>query len=456
MKTLRGRAVLLLIILTGAVRAPLLVLLLVAGAATAQTPQPPTSTDLVNQLQAVLDRLRTSVFVAPIPDVAPIATPAELDAALAAGLPVITLSPTLVYPAALSLRSSVTLQVVDLRAGRMDLTTPLPSFRAGVTITGDGVRIIGAEVRQATPLRDLVVVTGSHVVLDRLRVLGDPIAGAKRCIAANGPDLTIARSYAEDCFAAYPGADSQAILAWDTPGPLLILDNYLSGGSETIMLGGGDPSSPANIPSDVTIRGNTITARPEWQALKVGVKSRLELKNARRVLIEDNVVEYVWGGHGQDGFLFSATVRNQDGGVPESTIEDVVVRRNVFRHGASAINLLATDAPRQPSQRMARVTFLANIFEDLDWVKYTGSSKLIQIGLGPIDLTIDQNTFVAVSKPSSTVYFYGTPPLTGFTLTNNTWSPSKYGIFGDGASTAIGKAWAQYVATGTQSGNATW
>ena len=105
---------------------------------------------------------------------------------------------------------------------------------------------------------------------------------------------------------------------------------------------------------------------------------------------------------------------------------------------------------------MARVTFLANTFEDLDWVKYTGSSKLIQIGLGPIDLTIDQNTFVAVAKPSSTVYFYGTPPLAGFTLTNNTWSPSKYGIFGDGASTAIGKAWAQYVATGTQSGNATW
>ena len=67
------------------------------------------------------------------------------------------------------------------------------------------------------------------------------------------------------------------------------------------------------MPPDITIVHNTITANPKWQHEPVNVKSRLELKNAKHVLIEDNEISQCWGGHGQDGYLLSMTVRNQYG-----------------------------------------------------------------------------------------------------------------------------------------------
>lgn len=420
--------------------------------------QTQTPADLVIQLQADLDRLKVALQPPP-PPVVVIATPQALDAALAAAKPgdVLTLSPALVYPYQLTLRAAVTLQAETLPAGRMDAATPLPSFLAGIVVPGDGVVLRGLQVQHPRGDVDLVTVTGSHVTLDRMRILGDPVRGAKRGIAANGADLSILRSYIDDCFSSYPGPDTQAILAWDTPGPILINDNFLRGGSETVMLGGADPSSEANIPSDVIIRNNTITSRPEWQQQLVGVKSRLELKAGRRVLIENNVVEYVWGGHGQDGFAISLTVRNQDGRAPYSTIEDIVIQHNTFQHAAGAINILATDN-QHPSQRLARVTFSANSFFDIDPKKYTGSPKLIQIGAGPLSLSLTGNTFDAAVNSTSTIYFYGAM-ADDLTVTLNTFPKTKYGVFGDGASTGfdavskLPKAWIKFVASGTFSGN---
>jgi len=38
----------------------------------------------------------------------------------------------------------------------------------------------------------------------------------------------------------------------------------LYGGSETIMIGGDDPSSDENIPHDIEISDNFISSREEW------------------------------------------------------------------------------------------------------------------------------------------------------------------------------------------------
>jgi len=211
-----------------------------------------------------------------------IATPAALDAALAAAVPgaVLTLSPTLVYTAPLTLRKAVTLQSV-VPVQRMDAVTPLPKFMAGLTISADDVTVIGVEVRNPNPLTDVLTFSGARVVLDRIRVLGDVSKGAKRGVAANGNGACIIkRSYIDDCFQASPGNDSQAIAAWDMAPGLLIEDCFLRGGSETILLGGSDPVSEARMPRNITVRGNWISAKPEWMGKPIGVKTRFEIKAA--------------------------------------------------------------------------------------------------------------------------------------------------------------------------------
>jgi len=387
---------------------------------------------------------------APTP-IAAIATPAALDAALATAAPgaILTLSPTLIYPSPLTLQQSVTLQTV-VPLARMDAVTPLPSFRGGLTITGDDVTVIGIEVRHTNPLTDIVTFSGARVTLDRVRILGDVTTGAKRGIAANGNGAcVIRRSYVDDCFQASPGNDSQAVIAWDMAPGLTIEDNFLRAGSETVLLGGADSSSLARMPTDVTIRGNTITARPEWMGRAIGVKTRIEVKAARRVLIERNVIEYCWK-QGQGGYLVSFTVRNQGGRAPWSTIEDVVFTDNDVAHGSGALNVLALD-DNQPSVRLSRVSIRGNRFSDLSPTAYGGgSNRMIQISGGSRELSIDANTFAGTGI-GSVVYFTGLQREEQLTITNNTWPRSTYGIFGSSAT--VGQAWAKFVVTGTLSGN---
>lgn len=405
-----------------------------------------------------------SVVTPPIVSIpAPIATPAALDAALATAAPgsVLTLSPDLIYPTPLTIKQSVTLQS-DVPLARMDRDRALPKLTAGLTITGDDVTLIGIDVRHTNPLTDIVVIKSARVTLDRVRVLGDPAKGAKRGIAANGNgDVKILRSYVDDCFATYPGSDSQAIFAADMFPGLVIEDNYLSAGSETILLGGMDSSSAERMPSDVTIRGNTITKNPAWQALAIGVKNTLEIKAGRRVTIEKNDISQSWGGHGQDGYAVMLTVRNQDGRAPWSTIEDVEIANNTVHHAAAAINVLGRDN-NHPSGTLTRVTIHDNTFTDLDPVKYAGSRRLILIDGGPDALSLTHNTFAGVNFTSA-VYFTGkTLAITNLAIVDNTFPKTTYRIFGGNVSApntaarfdpVLNSAWKFYVGSGTLSGN---
>lgn len=420
---------------------------------------------IVSLAQQIIDEARPPIPSAPTV----ITTPEQFDAALSlapAGA-TLTLATGFVYSAPLTLKQPITLQSETWAVGlgvRMTADAPAPVFQAGIKVTGDHVSLAGLEVRQTNPLVDIVVLSGGSPILDRCRILGDPVKGAKRGIAANGADMTIARCYIDDCFQSYPGNDSQAICAWDMGPGLSIEDNFLRGGSETILIGGADASSAERMPSAVTIRGNTITKRPEWQALPIGVKNTLELKAARDVLIEDNDISYAWGGHGQDGYLFLITVRNQDGRAPWSTVQNVVFRNNRLSHGAAAFNILGLDNIKEtgagkptpvgtvrPSVRASDLSITGNTVTDIDPKLYAGSNRLILIGAGPVNVTIDQNTF-AGQHLGSQVYFYGTPPVAGLMVTNNRWPGSTYGIKGDGQASGAA-TWAAYVSGGSLSGN---
>jgi hypothetical protein len=96
------------------------------------------------------------------------------------------------------------------------------------------------------------------------------------------------------------------------------------------------------VPSDIEIPGNHFRKPLSWRIEDPSyagtpwtVKNLLELKNARRVLIEGNLLEHSWG-MGQVGFAVLFTVRNDGSQAPWEVVEDVLFANNVVRHAAGA------------------------------------------------------------------------------------------------------------------------
>lgn len=391
-----------------------------------------------------------------------IKTADELDRAISLAVSgnALSLDPSLVYPAPLRLDKAISLQSTVPRTthsldplGRMKLDIPAPKFLRGMTL-GNGVSIYGLEAQDFSHQGATVVsIHGSHVWVDGNRILAEPSRGTKRGIAANGGgDVTIVGNHIGDFFGPFPGDDTQAICAWDMLPGLLIQNNYACGASEGIMIGGSDPSSEVRLPTSGIIRGNTITKRPEWQfRLKpIGVKTGIELKNAIDFIIEDNDITYSWGAHGQDGYLVTFTVRNQGNTAPYSTIRGIRFHKNRCSKGAAAINILGTD-DKNPSRVMQVVSITENEFTDLDpdlWTSVAskpGSRKMIQVDGSPEDLGIENNKFSGKGM-TSVIYFAG-GRCWQMDVDGNSWPKTKYGIFG--SNSTIGKAWGQYVETGT-------
>ena len=73
------------------------------------------------------------------------------------------------------------------------------------------------------------------------------------------------------------------------------------------MFGGADPAVPNLVPSNIEIRRNFLYKPREWFG-RATIKASIELKNARNVVIDGNVIE----SGGLVG-AFVLTVRNQGG-----------------------------------------------------------------------------------------------------------------------------------------------
>src|SRR5439155_24148511 len=82
----------------------------------------------------------------------------------------------------------------------------------------------------------------SDLTLDRLYIHGDRDRGQKRGVALNSARTTIRGCYIGDI--KIVGQDSQAIGAWNGPGPYIIEGNNLQAAGENIMVGGADPAIP--------------------------------------------------------------------------------------------------------------------------------------------------------------------------------------------------------------------
>ena len=267
-----------------------------------------------------------------------------------------------------------------------------------------------------------------ELVIDRCYVHGDPEKGQKRGIALNSASTTIIGSHISDIKAV--GQDAQAIAGWNGPGPYRIENNYLEGAAENFILGGSDPAIDGLVAQDVVFRGNHLAKPVEWRGQRWQVKNLFQLKNAKRVLVEGNLMEHTWKD-AQVGYAILLTPRNQDGRAPWVTIEDVTIRNNVIRHAGGGMQITGEDSNHR-SGSTSGVKIIGNLFYGLDSKRWGGTGAFVLIGGGPRDITIEHNT---ISQTGNIVMAYGgtkAEPRTvaSFVFRDNVIRHNTYGVHG--------------------------
>ena len=137
---------------------------------------------------------------------------------------------------------------------RLELLEIGPSAVAATTLVelGDGSNV-----------QNSAALVPHHLIVDRLYVHGDPLAGQKRAFGLNSGETAILNSYVAEIKGI--GQDSQAVAGWNGPGPYQIENNYLEAAGTAVLFGGDDPKVPNQLPSNITFRDNTVTRPLTWR-----------------------------------------------------------------------------------------------------------------------------------------------------------------------------------------------
>ena len=166
--------------------------------------------------------------------------------------------------------------------------------------------------------------------------------------------------------------------------------------------------------------GSPATSGTKWV-----VKNTFELKNARRVTVDGNLLENCWAAE-QDGYA------SADASIAKGSLDprqDVTFTNNIVRHVPGVVNIAGFD-DSDPTQRTERITFRNNLFEDVSQTAYGTNARALLLGDGAATLIFDRNTIIHTN--SSLLYAYG-DAMPGLVYTNNLSQHNKYGILGDGA-----------------------
>jgi uncharacterized protein YjdB len=265
------------------------------------------------------------------------------------------------------------------------------------------------------------------LVVDRVFVHGQPTQSIRRCVSLQSATSAVIDSWISDCHS--NEGDSQGIIGWNGPGPYLIRNNHIEGGHQAVFFGGADPWITNLSPSDITILGNHITRPASWSSVWQ-TKTIIETKNARRLLLEGNVIENVWAS-AQVGFALLLKSENQSGGAPWSQSTDFTVRYNRIRNAGSGINIAANPG-ENPAVPAARISVYDNVIENLGNAPYIGDGIPLQILGGTYDVLVAHNSWS--NAGTSAISFDG--GATNRTVIHSNIIPSgMYGVKGSGMAT---------------------
>ena len=327
---------------------------------------------------------------------------------------------------------------------------PAITFAAG----SHNWRFIGLEVTSTVGLHEtnlietdvgatMITQEPSFIIIDRCYVHGALTSAIRRGMDLQGPSMSVMesdfREFHDQTTSPGVGADSQAIAAWTSPGPLLFRNNFLSAASENINFGGNDPSITNLVPSDITIVGNHFWKDwTNWHGRGFVVKNVVEFKNAQRVLLDGNVIEFSWAD-GQSGTAVMITVRNQGGTCPLCVVQDVTLTHNLIQHAVSGIETTGSD-DLQISLPENRILIQNNVATDLNATTYgTGGTGIGHgifsetdggmAGLSANNIIVDHND---VFSNYEFLSLGDSGKIVSYALTNNLATFGVYGILGSG------------------------
>lgn len=205
---------------------------------------------------------------------------------------------------------------------------------------------------------------------------------------------------------AVPGA-SEYLVYGRTPGA----HNQYWKVSATSFVDTGAPGAAGTPSSQGTV----------WQ-----VKNLLELKHARNVLIEHNVMTNNWA-QAQNGTAILISPRNQNGACTWCVVEQVTLQYNVVRHVGAGIKISGYDDERQ-SLQTNNIVVRHNEFSDVSRQTWGGLGYVVVLLSGARAVTIDHNTLIAPDGPG--LVTVDNAPMEAFVFTNNVGRHNTYGVKG--------------------------
>ncbi|HSZ60686.1 MAG TPA: Ig domain-containing protein [Terriglobales bacterium] len=326
-------------------------------------------------------------------------------------------------------------------------------------------RLLGLEVTRPTGTKGspllISVSTGgsaSYIVVDRSWLHGTTADETKSGFALAGTNnVAIVDSYFSDfhCTAYIGCAEGHAIsggIGNYQDGPYKIEDNFLEASGQAILFGGG---AATKTPSDITIHFNHFFKPWQWMPgnspFQGGVNGKpfvvrhhLELKNAVRVLIEDNLMENVWGGFGEPGYAIVLTPKNQhtqsgQNVCPVCAVTDVTVRYTHIFHAADGMALetaiSGNGSGGAPAYLGTRWSIHDIVMDDISQ-KYVGEGNLFELlntwPVNPLN-TVTINHVTVFPDTLGILMVLGNlitnPPMYGLVFTNSIATTGNFPVW---------------------------
>jgi hypothetical protein len=312
----------------------------------------------------------------------------------------------------------------------VEMTITYTGLNYGIVWLGDGGY---ADETQTTLAR-----VPQNIILDRVYIHGNDASNTTRCLNLNSAHTILRDSYIDACHAV--GFESHGVAGWNTPGGLLLENNYIDGAGINLFFGGADPAIDGLIPSDITIVRNHIRKNPAYKG-RYPAKGVIELKNAQRVLYEGNVIENSWPS-AQSGMcvVFKSQTGNEQGAKLWQGTTDVTFRYNRVNNCQRGLNLQA--AGEGGSDRpVARVEVTNNLFTNVGTSNGIAPSDgwLMLLTHALTDVRIARNTFIGNADGYGLCgYFaYSGGAARRVEITDNICAGrSYYGLAGDGGNHA--------------------
>ena len=308
-------------------------------------------------------------------------------------------------------------------------------------------RFIGLEISRADSESSITALASTkdgaiadHIIFDRVWMHGTAQSETRRGVALKSMTyVAIVDSFFTDFHCvAITGAcgDAQTITGGsgdDPGGPYKIVNNFLEAAGENIIFGGGPGTT---TPADIEIRRNHLFKPMIWMEGQPGfvggksgkpfiVKNHFELKNAQRVLFEDNLLENVWGGFSQAGFSILLSPKNQNNQCPSCRVTDITIRNIKISNVGSGFQIAnaLSDAGGASSggERYSIHDVLVNSVRGQEY-KGSGNFALIMSVAPPLhDVRIEHVT-AFVPHFLISIQNVGTQKMAYFTVANNLFS----------------------------------